>query len=380
VNPENVAETEVWFKWGDPSIDKETPKQPIAAGNAPIAVSALTEGIRPDSLLCVQLAGEDANVKSPELLATEAYCLTTPAVPPRIVKAPSVSFVRYSAAVMSGLVNPENADSEYFFEYSPSARTLSEQCPNGVLVEPASCAGVLTTSTRKSKAYSPVKAVIEASGLQPDTQYHYRLTAVNKAGVALDENGENPLPEGTFTTAPLPVPQATTGQPTGIDTTSATLIGTVNPDGQQSTYSFEIQTGDGATVKYLPILTASAGAGNETLAETFTVTGLQPGVEYTYRITVRNGFGQTSGAPVSFITQPLIVLKTPPPTTILRGLPGRFPCKPGYVRNKKGRCVHTKKPRTPRHHKARRHKKGRNRGAIMRVAPPNDQPHLWSEG
>jgi hypothetical protein len=146
------------------------------------------------------------------------------------------------------------------------------------------------------------------------------------------------------------VPQATTGNAIEIGNTIATLIGTVNPDGQQSTYSFEIGVADGAGIGYGLLVTELAGSGVIPVPEAYIVTGLEPDTEYFYRITVKSGFGQAIGAPSAFVTTPLpLVLpipQLPPQLTIPDGL--HFPrkvvssCKHRYVRDKHGRCVRPK--------------------------------------
>jgi hypothetical protein len=296
VNPEGVTETVAWFKWGrTPILDQETPKQTIPPGNTPIPLSAPIEGVRPNEPLYVQLAGEDQNVKAPEQLTSELERFQTNAVPPRIIGDPTVSFVRASTVLMSGNLNPENANTQYEYQYGP--------CPKEK--ECASSPYTAETPARQSEAYTKIKAILEATNLQPNTPYHYRLTAVNQAGTALNEKGEPELPEGEFTTAPTPIPHATTGQPEAVGTTSAILTGTVNPDGQPSTYSFEIQTGNTQPAKYSPVYTASAGTGTTDTRKTFVLTGLQPGTQYSYRITIKNGFGETASTPTSLTTQGL---------------------------------------------------------------------------
>jgi hypothetical protein len=219
---------------------------------------------------------------------------------------------------MSGSLNPENANTHYRYEYGPCGK---EGC--------ASSPYTGHTTERESQSYAKTKAIIEATDLQPRTEYHYRLVAENEAGTALNEKGEPELPEGTFTTAPTPIPLVTTGQHEAIGTTSAVITGTVNPHGQASTFSFEVQRGDGSTTKYLQVYTADVGAGTASVREAFLLTGLQPGTQYTYRITAKNGFGETVGAPGSFVTQGLSVALVSPEALPQLQLPQiRFPKGP----------------------------------------------------
>jgi hypothetical protein len=119
VDPWGVAGTEVWFEWGDtPALGQLTPAQPIATGETLVAVSALVEGVRPnESSFYYRRLGEDENVKVPEQLMGGSVSFKTPIVAPRVVGLPGALFVHSSSAVLFGELNPENAETEYFFEY-----------------------------------------------------------------------------------------------------------------------------------------------------------------------------------------------------------------------------------------------------------------------
>jgi hypothetical protein len=320
VDPWGVKETEAWFEWGKTlSLGERTPAQ-LVANEQPIegveepplppcgehegehntrheakCPEVEIEGVRPHDPLYFQVAGYDKYVKAPELLTSEVEATRAPAVPPRIVGEPTVSFVRYASVVMSGKLNPENTDTRFEFQYGPCEEGLPEKC--------AGSPYTAETASAKSAAYSVTKTTLEASGLRSDTLYHYRLMALNEENQeAVNQTGGAELPEGTFTTAHIPAPEAVTGQPSVVGATSATISGAIDPDGQPSTYSFEIQPGDNPGASFLPAFTASAGAGTEFGQVAYTLTGLQPGTRYTYRISAKNGFGQTNGAPVSFTT------------------------------------------------------------------------------
>jgi hypothetical protein len=295
VNPWEVSETEAWFQWGrTPALGSETPKQPFA-GNTPVPVSAEVQGVRPNETLYDQVAGEDHNVKAPEQLSSVRTLFRTPSVPPRIVGVPSVSFVHSASAVMFGELNPENTNTQYEFQYvnAGACGTLEESCP-----------GVAQTVAPKSSVYGKIATTLEATGLQPATLYRYRLFALNDAAQpASNQTGGLPLPEGTFTTAPAPVPQAFSGPASAVTATSAVVSGSVNADGQPATYTFELGIYNGPGTQYGIVFSGPAGA--VAVTKTLALTGLQPGTTYAYRITITSGYGTAQAAAMTFTTSGL---------------------------------------------------------------------------
>ena len=90
VNPWEVQETEAWFHWGSTNtLGQETPKQTVCTtvcGKTPVALSAATiKGLLPNETYYYQAVGEDANVKTPELLGSETTSFDTGLVSPQVV-------------------------------------------------------------------------------------------------------------------------------------------------------------------------------------------------------------------------------------------------------------------------------------------------------
>jgi hypothetical protein len=352
VNPESVAETEVFMQWGrTQAFGETTPKQTFATVTEPKAVSAPVEGVRPNQTFFYRLVGEDQNVKFPEQLTSETASFTTPIVPAKIPGVPGVSFVKSSSAVLSSALNPENANTEYFFEYGQHEALAP--CPG--VREPGGCPGVASTPVGRSSVYGKISTTLEAKELQPATLYSYRLSAEGE-NVAGTERRQSEGAEATFTTAPAPVGQAVTGAPGVIGATSATVSGTVNPDGLPATYTFELGVYEGpGTTQYGVVFSGSAGAGSVPVGESLLLTGLQPGTTYAYRIAVKAGRSNpVQGEAVTFTTAGLpLVLAVPTPLAMLAVPNIAFPaepkpgkpaaCKRGYKRDKRGRCAKPRK-------------------------------------
>jgi hypothetical protein len=108
--------------------------------------------------------------------------------------------------------------------------------------------------------------------------------------------------------------------------TSARVEGTVNPQGSQSTYAFELGVYEGMATQYDIVASGSTGTGTVAEPETVTLTGLQPGKTYAYRISVGNGdiANEThtlQGAMATFTTAGAPVLLSSPPTVALLPVP-----------------------------------------------------------
>jgi hypothetical protein len=115
-----------------------------------------------------------------------------------------------------------------------------------------------------------------------------------------------------------PPPAATTKAATGVTTTEATLNGTVNPEGQETTYHFEY----GKTTSYgtsIPVPSASVGSGLSNVEESKTITGLEAGTLYHFRIVATNVSGTTDGEDKTFttVTPSWRITTTPNPSETL---------------------------------------------------------------
>src|SRR4051794_29990105 len=86
-----------------------------------------------------------------------------------------------------------------------------------------------------------------------------------------------------------------------VTQTSATLTGTVNPHGLQTTYYYEYGTAAGHyTTRTGP---ASAGAGTKDVAAAAGITGLTPATTYHFRLVASNAKGTSRGNDHAFRTQ-----------------------------------------------------------------------------
>jgi hypothetical protein len=125
-------------------------------------------------------------------------------------------------------------------------------------------------------------------------------------GLAISADGRTvfavtELPDGdpTFFAVPTFAPAASTGGPSAVTASGATLAATVNPQGAATTYTFEYgkSTSFGAIT---PV--SSAGQGTAAAAESATLAGLASNTTYYYRVVAANSQTTTFGAVRSFTT------------------------------------------------------------------------------
>ena len=104
-------------------------------------------------------------------------------------------------------------------------------------------------------------------------------------------------------------PDVETGGAAAVKATTATIEGTVNPEGSATSYYFEY----GTTTAYgskTPLFPKAVGAGFSTVAVSQALTGLTQGTTYHYRLVAVNAAGTEIGFDQTFLT-----LKAPKATT-----------------------------------------------------------------
>ena len=115
-----------------------------------------------------RMAGPRASIVLVALLVALALPALAQAASRPTVSTGSAKQVSFGSALLTGSVNPNGANTSYYFQYGPT-RALGFQ----------SAIADAGGGTRN------VKVSIGISGLQPLTMYHYRLVAVNGAGATI---------------------------------------------------------------------------------------------------------------------------------------------------------------------------------------------------
>lgn len=190
----------------------------------------------------------------------------------------SATKITNTSAVLGGTVNPAGTHTSYQFEYGLTKAY-----------------GVLTKVGSAGSGKSAAAVTSAVSKLIPGTTYHYRLLATNKYGTSSGS-------DRTFKTTGHPPPSATTGPPSQVHQFAVTLTGTINPNGQATSYEFQY----GLTTSYG--LDTSAGillASGAPSVVTGVIDGLEPGTLFHYRLIALHGTSVISvGADGTFFTLP----------------------------------------------------------------------------
>lgn len=184
-----------------------------------------------------------------------------------------------TSATLNGTVNPNSDLTEAWFEYGPTTSL-----------------GFLTpVRTVGSSNYASTISQ-NVQNLSPNTIYYYRIVARNSFGTDFGSTlNFMTSSSGQISNAPI----VSTNAATNVTQTSATMNGTVNPNGSTSDVWFEY-----GTTPSLGITTQAVniGSGFNTISRFQNLANLSQNTTYYYRIVARNAFGTSHGNVVSFTT------------------------------------------------------------------------------
>lgn len=211
--------------------------------------------------------------------------LTTSSAPAAVTS--SASNVTPTSANLNGTVDPSGRPTTWYFDYGTST-SYGKQTP-------VNSAGSGTGATAVS---TPV------TGLTTGRTYHFRLVATSDAGTSRGA-------DQTFVSSAAPT--VTTKTATNVKDTSATLNGSVDPNGLATTFYVEYGTSTSYGTK---TPAASAGSGTSTKNVSAAVTGLTGGTTYHFRLVATNATGTTNGADQTFTTSGKPISQTGAPTGV----------------------------------------------------------------
>lgn len=280
------SQTSYWYEYGrTSSLGARSGSQAIGSGFVSISAPAFITGLAPNTTYYYRLVAQNGIGTA----SGSTLSFTTNTNPPPVGSAPTThtdgaSSIARTNASLNGHVNPNGSDTSFWFEYGES-----------------SALGNTSSFQSAGAGTGSVSGSVSVSGLTPSTKYYFRIDAQNQFGTV---NGAIL----TFTTngpATPGAPSADTTSATSIHNTSATLNGTVNPNGDSTTYWFEYGS-DSLLSTVLGSTThrAVAGSGTSPISVSSPLDSLSPNTTYWYRVVSSNSYGTTDGDIVSFKTTP----------------------------------------------------------------------------
>jgi hypothetical protein len=285
IDPQNLKVTGCRFDYGTTmNYGQSVPcvqALPLT-GNSPVAVSAEVTGLQlpPGTVVHYRLDETDEVITQFGEDTGEDEQFSTEPLPVPLVTDLPASGVSQFAATLNGMIDTGGGIANYHFEYGPTT-AYGSVTPIPDLYTPMSLEGV------------PVSQSV--GGLLAGTTYHYRLVASSPGGtnaVGTDE---------TFTTPPIPAPVVSTGGTGSITTGTATVSGTVDPQGWDTTYYFQYGTSTAYGASW-PTVPVDMGALSGAQSVVIELQNLQPGTVYHYRLLASNGGGVTYGPDMAFAT------------------------------------------------------------------------------
>jgi len=255
----------------------------LAAGTgATQAVSAAVTGLRPDTTYHVRVVainGSGTSHGEDRTFRTAGEPEPPPPPDPPTATTSAATGVTQSAATLNGSVDPRGLPTTYRFDYR-------EVGADSWSSTPGQSAG---SGTAEQAVSAPV------SGLDAGTAYEFRLVASSDAGPATGAT------LGFTTSAvPPPPPGAATSPATNVGVSSATLNGSVNPNGLSTSYRFEHRRTGTATWTATPTQGAGAGTTSQTVAAA--VSGLEAGTAHEFRLVASSASGTTTTSPPETFT------------------------------------------------------------------------------
>jgi hypothetical protein len=247
------------------------PENTFGEGANPLPLIATLTGLQPGASYEYRILATNNSG------TTEGTVQTFIVPPPPLLTVGEAQSVTRTTATLPGTVNPEGLETSYYYQYG----TTTSYGSNAPSIQ-----GVNAGSGSEA-----VPAPIGISGLVPATTYHYRLVATNA-------DGTNESLDHTFTTAPRTPPTASTGEASNITLTTATVAGTINPEGLETSYELDL----GSDATYGTSLYGEAGSGGAPTEVTVSLQNLAPASTYHYRIVAINSDGHTPGTDRTFTT------------------------------------------------------------------------------
>jgi phosphodiesterase/alkaline phosphatase D-like protein/prolyl-tRNA editing enzyme YbaK/EbsC (Cys-tRNA(Pro) deacylase) len=277
VNPNGSKVTDCKFEYGTSESYGSVAEcaTPPGGGSSPVSVSAALAGLNPNTTYHFRISATNGGGTSK---GTDVTLKTAELIAPTVVSGTATSVTTVSAT-LNATVNPNSSKvTDCKFEYGTSE----------------SYGSVAECATPPGNGSSPIPVSAALTGLSPNTTYHFRISATNGGGTSKGSDNH-------FTTLPN-APTVTTGSASAVAKTTATLGGTVNPNGGEVT-ACTLEYGATAAYGAAAPCSPAPGSGSSGVPVGAAVSGLSPNTTYHFRVSAANTGGSSSGADATFTTE-----------------------------------------------------------------------------
>ncbi|MGD8774061.1 MAG: hypothetical protein PVF44_02005 [Syntrophobacterales bacterium] len=165
------------------------------------------------------------------------------------------------------------------------------------------------TATGGSQPYSwsivaddGTKGTLSSTTGEQTTYTAPTMVPASPVAIQIDDNGGQTVTATVNVYEPSSPPTVSTGSASSVGSSSATLNGTVKPNGSSTSYYFEY----GTTASYGSVTSsADAGSGASDIPVSADISGLDPETTYHFRIVATNSYGTSYGSDQTFDTLPI---------------------------------------------------------------------------
>ncbi len=198
------------------------------------------------------------------------------------ISAPSISTITThnitsSSATISAYINPNGDATSYRFLWGTSENNLSNS------------SGYFQLSAGTTN----VHVEYDITGLSQNTTYYFRIVASNSVDATWSITK-------SFTTTQVSKPSVMTYNATNVTSNSATLSGSINPNGTSAAYTFWWGTDPNSLTNHHDLV--SLPEGTSYVDVEYNLTGLSPNTTYYYNLSAVNVVNSSWGATRSFTT------------------------------------------------------------------------------
>jgi uncharacterized repeat protein (TIGR01451 family) len=302
VNP-NGAYTNAWFEYGtSQSLGATVGTQSIGSGATAVNITYSLSNLLSNTTYYYRAVASNSYGAS---YGTIQSFVTSPGggggLYAPIVTTLTATNISSSAAALNASVNPNNSNTNLWFEYGTTPSLGYTSGYQGV-----------------GSGNWNINVTAYLSNLSANTTYYYRAVASNSYGASygtiqsfVTSQTITPQPSGN-------VPIVITSAATYVYGNSALLNGSVNPNSALTNAWFEwgTTTGLGKTTTF-----QAMGSGNTLFNYSYALSGLVSGATYYFRAVAQNPYGITYGNILRFTTLGGVVYQPAPPVISARVSP-----------------------------------------------------------